>query len=401
MTTLTVADRSFFQRFTEGLPRAYWFLWGGLLINRIGSFIVPMMTVYLTRQRGLSLVTAGEIVALYGVGSLLGTTLGGWLADHVGRRATLLTSLGTSACTMLALGQAREVPTIGALVFLLGMTADLFRPASQALVADLVAPEYRVKAFGTQYWAINLGFACATIIAGFVGRSSFEVLFFADAATTLACLVVFFIGIPETKPAKSEHHTGSLLTPFVDPKFFPFLVLSYVIAFVFMQHLTALPKDMTDKGLGPEAFGLALSTNGFLIVLLQPLVLRAVTSTRPSRPLVAGAILTGLGFGATALASDLPQFALTVAVWTLGEIIMAPVNSTVVASLSPAHLRGRYQGAFGLTWSLAFVTAPLMGPRIVAATSMATLWGACLVGSLLAAVGFWAVDRSDAPRTEG
>lgn len=393
MTTLAVTERSLLHRFTEGLPRPYWFLWGGLLINRIGSFIVPMMTVYLTTQRGVSLVTAGEIVALYGVGSLIGTSAGGWLADHVGRRTTLLLSLGSSATTMLALGQAREIVSIGALVFLLGVTADLFRPASQALVADLVAPQYRVKAFGTQYWAINLGFACATLIAGFVGRNGFEVLFFADAATTLACLAFIFVGVAETRPESGAHHEGSLLTPFVDPKFSPFLVLSYVMAFVFMQHLTALPKDMTDKGLGPEAFGMALATNGILIVLLQPLVLRAVTSVHPARPLILGAILTGLGFGATALASELPHFALTVAIWTLGEIMMAPVNSTVVASRSPAHLRGRYQGAFGLTWSLAFVTAPLVGPRLVAATSMSIFWLLCLGASLLAAVGYWAMER--------
>ena len=154
MTALTVSERVL-SRFTEGLPRSYWFLWIGLLINRAGSFIVPLMTVYLTKQRGLSLIVAGEILALYGVGSIAGTALGGWLADHLGRRTTLLLSLCSSATTMLALGQARELGSIATLVFVLGLTADLFRPASQATIADLVAPEFRVKAFGTQYWAIN------------------------------------------------------------------------------------------------------------------------------------------------------------------------------------------------------------------------------------------------------
>jgi MFS family permease len=388
MTALTLTERGL-HRLTEGLPRPYWFLWAGLLINRTGSFIVPLMTVYLTRERGLTLIDAGAIVALYGVGSIAGTTLGGWLADHLGRRATLLLSLVSSSLVMVATGQARELSTIAALVFTLGLTADLFRPASQALVADLVAPEYRVKAFGTQYWAINLGFAFAALVGGFVARHGFEVLFFADAATTLACAGVVFAGVPETRPERKAALEGSLLTPFLDRRFAPFLALSYVTAFVFMQHLTSLPKDMTDKGLGPEAFGIALSANGILIVLLQPLILRVVTTGSRGRPLALGALLTGIGFGSTAFAGALPAFVLSVALWTLGEIVMAPVNSTVVAERSPVHLRGRYQGAFGLTWSLAVVTAPVVSPRLIAVTGMTAFWGLCFLACAVAALGFF------------
>jgi MFS family permease len=130
MSTMTVTARGALSRFSEGLPRPFWFLWAGLLVNRTGSFIVPMMTVYLTRERHFTLVQAGAIVALYGAGSFIGTTLGGWLADHLGRRATLLLSLVSSALLMVATGQAREPTALSALVFVLGLAADLFRPAS-------------------------------------------------------------------------------------------------------------------------------------------------------------------------------------------------------------------------------------------------------------------------------
>lgn len=388
MTSLSVTERGSLHRFTEGLPRAYWFLWAGLLVNRTGSFIVPLMTVYLTRERGLSLIDAGSILAMYGVGSIAGTTLGGFLADRLGRRATLLVSLVSSSVVMVATGQARELGTIAALVFCLGLTADLFRPASQALVADLVAPEFRVKAFGTQYWAINLGFAFAALVGGFVARSGFSVLFLADAATTLTCAAIVYLGVPETRPERTPGQAGSLITPFFDRAFVPFLLLSYVTAFVFMQHLTSLPKDMTDKGLGPEAFGMALAANGVLIVLLQPLVLRAVTTGGRGRPLALGALITGIGFGLTAFAQALPMFVVSVAVWTLGEIVMAPVNSTVVADRAPAHLRGRYQGAFGLTWSLALVTAPVISPRLIAITGLTTFWGLCFLACAASSIGY-------------
>jgi MFS family permease len=110
------------------------------------------------------------------------------------------------------------------------------------------------------------------------------------------------------------------------------------------------------------------------------------------RALALAALLTGLGFGATALASSTLAFALTVAVWTVGEIVMAPVNSAVVAERSPVHLRGRYQAAFGLTWSIAFMAAPVVGPRVIERTGMGGFWVTCLVLGLGAALAFLALE---------
>ena len=79
-----------------GLPRVFWWLWTGSLINRIGGFVVPFMALYLTRERALSPAAAGLVVSTYGLGSALGALAGllllarAWAraaADASGRRA--------------------------------------------------------------------------------------------------------------------------------------------------------------------------------------------------------------------------------------------------------------------------------------------------------------------------
>ncbi len=375
--------------YVEGLPRTYWALWAGMLVNRAGSFVMPMLTVYLTRARGLSLTDAGSIVALYGLGSFVGATFGGTLADRLGRRATMLASLLSSAVAMLALGFSSTVPQLVVSTLFLGLTADVFRPALQASVADVVAPEHRMKAFGTLYWAINLGFALAAVIAGFMATRNFTALFIGDALTTVIFAVIVYRAVPETRPAEAAKraHEGSMLTPFFDARYLPFLVLNLLVATIFFQHLTALPEDMRLKGLAASDFGLAVATNGVLIVLLQPWISKRVGHIARPRLLAVAAALTGVGFGLTALAGSLPAYMLTVAVWTLGEIVFAPVNAAIVADLSPTHLRGRYQGAYNLTWSLSALAAPLLGPRVAAATSMTWLWVGCVgVGLFTAAM---------------
>lgn len=389
MTAATVTGTSRFSQLTEGLPRPYWALLAGTFITKAGAFIMPLLFVYLSQVRGLPLPVAGAVTSLYGLGSLIGSLAGGAMADRLGRRFTMLASLVVGALFLLLLGVATELWQLAVATLLTGLTADAFRPASQALLADLVPPQHRMKAFGMQYWAINLGFALASVVGGYMAKRNFTVLFLADAATTFALAFIVWRAIPETRPptsaSTSAHVEGHLLTPFVDARYAPFLLLNFLVALLFFQHLSALPDDMKAKGFTTEEFGWSMATNGVLIVILQPLMTRWMAGVPQARILAVAAALTGLGFGLTTLATSLPMYVLTVSVWTLGEILFAPVNASIVAELSPPHLRGRYQGAFTITWSGASMAAPLLGSSLIPAVGHRALWLGCLAVGLLVA----------------
>jgi len=346
-----------------------------------------MLFVYLTQARNIPLPDAGAVISLYGLGALFGVTIGGALADKIGRRWVMLVSLSTSAAFMLVLGATTSLTNIAIATFCLGLITDLYRPASQALIADVVPPEHRMKAFGLQYWAVNLGISFAALVGGYMAKRNFAVLFWGDAATTLVLFLIVLVSIPESRPKEARtEKAGHALTPFFDRRFSAFLILNYLVAFVFFQHLFALPEDMRQKGLDTTDFGVAVATNCICIVLFQPLVTRWVKSIARSHLLSVASALTGIGFGATIFATSLPTYMATVVVWTFAEILFAPVNASIVADLSPTHLRGRYQGAFSLTWALAGMSAPALSTRIIPATSLRTFWLLCLGIGLFAAL---------------
>jgi MFS family permease len=170
-----------------------------------------------------------------------------------------------------------------------------------------------------------------------------------------------------------------------DRLFLFFLVSSVLGAFVYFQQLATLPLHVKESGLSEADYGLLISLNGVVIVLVElPLV--SITQRFPYRPVLAlGSLLVGLGFALTAFANDVPELALTVLVWTFGEIVYAPVASAYVADLAPEHLRGRYQGAWGLTWGLAFVLAPIVGAAIYE-WNPDGLWFTCGLLGLLSAL---------------
>jgi MFS family permease len=247
-----------------------------------------------------------------------------------------------------------------------------------------------VRAFGLLYWAINLGFSIAAVLGGQLAKWSFTGLFVIDAATTLLYAGIVFREIPETKPvaaAGAAKSSGTMLTPFFDRTFVAYLFVHLLVVLVFCQFQVALPADMLSKGFESGDVGFAMAINGVLIVALQPIISRRMAGWSRARALALAAVCLAVGFGANAWAFSVPQFMLTVSVWTMGEIIMAPVNASIVADLSPADMRGRYQGAFGLVWSLGVAVAPWLSGTIIQHSNTRTLWFACIGIGLLAAGG--------------
>jgi MFS family permease len=150
-------------------------LWSGTLINRIGYMVEPFLAFYLTGVRGLPLTTTGAVIAMSGAGSVISQFVSGSLTDRIGRRATLTLGMLANAAALVALGYSRGLVPLVLATLLFGMTIDIYRPASAALVADLVPSGDRPRAFGLLFWALNLGFSVAMVLGGTLARSGFAI----------------------------------------------------------------------------------------------------------------------------------------------------------------------------------------------------------------------------------
>jgi len=165
-----------------------------------------------------------------------------------------------------------------------------------------------------------------------------------------------------------------------------FLGLSFLFAVVFMQNATTLPLNMALNGISKSTFGAILAVNGVLIVLIQPVLGPFLARFTRSKTLACGAALVGLGFGLNAIARTAPLYLLGVIIWTIGEIGVLPVANSVVADLAPPDVRGRYQGAYGLSFGLAVCVAPALGTLVLERVGSVALWSGCLgLGALIAA----------------
>ncbi|QOV37461.1 MFS transporter [Streptomyces ferrugineus] len=381
----------------SGLPREFWWLWTSTLVNRLGAFVATFMALYLTLDRGYSASYAGLVAALHGLGGVVSSIGGGVMTDRLGRRPTLLIAQSATAVSVAALGFVHHPVAIAGVAFLVGAASNASRPAVQAMMADIVRPEDRVRAFSLNYWAINLGFAVSSMAAGFIAEVSYRAGFLIEAGMTAVCAVVVFVKLPESRPTVQDTQVAEdkvgLGTVLRDGRFMSVVGLSFLVALIFQQGSVGLPIAMGDAGFSPADYGLAIALNGVLIVALQIPVTRLIERRDTARILVVSSLLAGYGFGLTAFAGSVGVFALTVCVWTLGEMLNAPTQTGLVVRLSPAHGRGRYQGMYTLSWSVAALVAPLMSGLVIDRYGAQWLWGLCAVVGTVAAIGYGVLMR--------
>ncbi|HUL51039.1 MAG TPA: MFS transporter [Candidatus Nitrosotalea sp.] len=370
----------------RSFPRAVWILFGGVFLNKFGTFVIPFLTLYLTR-RGFTAADAGLAFGAYGVGRLGATFFGGHLADTLGRRKTIVLSMVLAALDMIWLSQARSLTAIVLLTGFASLTGELYLPACGALLADLVPERQRVTAWATYRLAFNAGWAFGPATAAFLAAHSFTWLFVGDALTSLLFGVIAWCWLPRgVRSAQAEvgwNEAWSMLRR--DRRIQQVALATVFIGLVIHQLVSTYGLYVTALGFSDAVYGALLSLNGVVVVLFE-LSVTAWSRRFPSRSVMAtGYLLMGAGMVLNAVFHSLPALIAGIVVFTFGEMIYAPVAGAYVSGLAPLRMRGRYMGAWGFSNSMSLAVAPSLG-MMVFAHSPAVLWICCGTLALLAAL---------------
>ncbi len=373
-------------------------LFAGTFVHRLASFVFPFLALYLTR-RGLSLTAAGLALTGYGIGGVTAQLSGGLLTDRIGRRNTIALSMIASAALVLLVLQARSLPAVLATVVAYSFFAELHRPASYALIADLVPPEHRMAAYAFYRLLVNLAFAIGLALGGLVATRSFTVLFVTDAVSSATFGVISLLTLPHgTKTTRSEERElgGARAAIFADSGFLLVLAGIFASALVYSQTYSTFPIWVRDLGFDEALYGFLQGLNGFLVVAFELGVTAIALRHVRTRMIALGILLTGLGFGAFAVLRSAPGMAAAVVIWSFGEMFDSPSVAALTADRAPAHVRGRYQSALGVTYGLAFTVGPLAGTALYQVRPEA-VWHACGVLGAVGAALALAAERRPTP----
>jgi MFS family permease len=354
----------------KAIPRPVWNLAFATFVNRAGTMVLPFLVIYLTHHLGFSTVHAGYILALYGIGALITAPTAGHLCDRYGAVRIMEISIFSNGILLLIFPFITHHVAVIIAIFVLAILAEMFRPASMAAVTQFVTPQQRKPAYALSRLAINLGMSIGPALGGFLATVSYNWLFWIDGATSILAGILLIIAAlpnqPKHNQPKSNEQGFEASSIFHDTRLILFLVSVIPIAFVFFQHISAMPLYMVrDLKMSEKIYGLMFTLNTLLIVALELPINLATVHWSNRKSLVLGTILCAIGFGGLAFATNIITVMITVIVWTFGEMILFPAMSTYVAHIAPAHKQGAYMGFYVMTFGIGFTLAPWGGTQLL------------------------------------
>lgn len=366
--------KTFSAQFNK-FPRVFRVLVAATFIDRLGgALIFPFLSLYIAQRFHVSMTEIGLLFGIWSVSSLVGSMIGGALADKLGRKVILICGLLFSAGTALWMGFVEEVRNFYFIAAFAGLFSDIGHPAQQAMVADLLKGEQRAEGFSLLRIVANLAVTFGPMIGGLLAGISYLLLFIIDAVASTITAVIVFNAIPETKPAENrERPAESLLETLVgygrvlkDRLFLAFVFAMILMLTVYTQMYGTLSVFLYRVHDVPaQGFGYLMSMNAAMVVLFQFWITRSIRGFPPMLMMVTASALYGIGFLLFGFVSAFWLFMLAMAIITLGEMVHVPVAQALVAFLAPEDMRGRYMAFFGLAWMIPNSVASLLAGLVM------------------------------------
>ncbi|GAX90212.1 MFS transporter [Effusibacillus lacus] len=335
--------------------RPLWVLLSGILFSHLGYYLIlPLLAIILTAEKGLSAGTVGTVLGTGSIAYLSGSLLGGGLTDRLGQRRTLVLGLILRAVGLLGYGFANTLPLLFASSILTGLGGGIYTPPAKAGIATFATEQNKSTAFSFRGIAANIGITVGPLIGALLAGTSLALfiagsLIFAGLALTHRLLLPADCANP---PCETPDRRAS----FEILKDRPFLVFSLVTVFIwalYAQFTFSIPLRAADILPNPKSVGLLWSFTSIMIIFMQAPITR-FTSTRlhPLLILAAGTVIMGIGLGSVIWSSGFYDLLLSVAIFTLGEMLVMPTVDTVVSELAEPQLIGTYFGIASLVWGL-------------------------------------------------
>jgi len=349
-------------------PRTFWVVVGTSFVDTIGNTLLfPFFALYVTQKFHVGMTQAGIILATNSFAGIVGSTIGGALADRYGRRGIILFGLVVSTLSGLTLGFVNKFYLFYGLSVFVGLMGSAGQPAQQAMVADILPADKRSEGFGILRVVANFAWIIGPTIGGILASFNFLYLFLSDAVISVITALLVFRLLPETKPQPKEKTESESMAQtlrgygqaFLDRPFLAFIIASILMILVYQQMYSSLSVFLRDvHHVDPQFYGLILSSSAVMVVLFQFSVSRFIKRYPPFLMMAAATFFYMIGFTMYGFVATTPLYIVAILIITVGEMIGMPTSNSLAAAFAPEDKRARYMAIFGLTWSVPSMIGP-------------------------------------------
>lgn len=354
----------------KGLSTEVWWLSLITLINRAGTMVIPFLSLYLKDSLNFSLDDVAWILSFWGIGSVVGTWLGGKLTDKLGYYKVMLMSLFLTGLFFVLLQYANTFVELCAGIFLVMLVADIFRPAMFVALSAYSKPENKTRSVTLIRLAINLGFSAGPAVGGFIITSvGYQGLFWVDGVTcVLAAFLLLQVLHPKKVKVLDEVKVENPVSVYKDKIFWVFFIAMFIFGFTFLQYFSTMPLYYKDIRLLTESeIGLLMGFNGFFIFLFEMPLISWLENTKTSKiKLVSvGLFLVAISFLVLNITGWLGILIVGILLMTIGEMVAFPFSNAFSIERGKKGNQGEYMAMYAISFSLASIFSHNAGMQMI------------------------------------
>lgn len=391
---------SLYRRSFSGLQPNVWILALTMFINRSGSMVLLFTSLYLTNDLHFTIGGAGIAMSFYGIGSVLGSYAGGWLADRRRFSVIMIFSLIASGSVLLLLLIAKTPLQISLIIFSYSFTADMFRPANSKAIASYSIPENRTRSVSLVRLATNLGFSLGPAAGGFTALYlGYKWLFVIDAGTSFAAAALLLLYLPSERAKvkdKNEPPAPRTVSAYRDWLYLVFILLAAFFGICFFQLFAGVPQYFSRVcHYREDTIGLLLALNGLLVVLIEMPLVTVLEKRQKLFPfIIAGTLCIPVSFCILLFGKGWMTAAVVYTlVITLSEIFAMPFMMNYALSRPAKERQGQYAALYSIAFGLSNIFAPILGLGIAGRFGFNAMFCFLIGLSVATAAGFWLLGR--------
>ncbi len=365
--------------------------YGPSALSAVGTGAVLPVVVLSARDLGAGINLAAFMVALLGIGQLLGDVPAGALAARVGERTALLLACGLEAVGMLGAALSRHVALLAACIVVLGLSASVFGLARQSYLTEAVPIGLRARALSTLGGVSRIGlfvgpFVGAAAVSRWGVAAAYGVGVAASAAAFVLVLLVPDLTSGERAAQLRDPVRRSVASVLVEHRR-TLRTLGVGVLFISAARAcrTALvPLWAESIGLDAARTSLVFGISGAVDMLLFYPGGKIMDRWGRLFVVVPSMVVLGLGMVLLPLTGSFALVTLVATVLAAGNGIGSGAVMTIGADASPATDRAQFLGG----WRLMSDTGNAGGPAVISAlTTVVPLAAASVIMGAVALAG--------------
>lgn len=393
----------------SGLPKGVYAIFIARVVNCIGNFVFPFMTLLLTSKVGMNEKDVGSFILMGSLLGALGSLVGGKLADRMGRKKIMILFMGLASLCFIPCAFFIDSPAtilyVPWLLMLSVFLGGISGPAGGAMINDLTVSENRQAAFSLLYLGVNLGTAIGSVVAGFLFNNYMKLLFLGDTATTFIAIAILLKYVDETKPTTNDiekgfnsntdeksERGGLLVALFKRPALLIFVIIDTIYSFIYAQTYFSIPlqsKAVFGDVLGPKYFGTFNMVNCLEVIFFTTLITTITKKIKDIYNVSISGIFYAVGFGMLYFARSFWMFVISTIIWTVGEILNATNVGVYIANHTPISHRGRFNSIINIISGTGGAISPLIMGGFITKNGVTNVWPVIFILAISASLSMF------------